>query len=243
MTHSDYRRFARDTLRGRWPAAVLAGLLTSLLGGETYEGPKLEFNLSEGELSAGVNVAGQTFNFGEGFPSVAITGGVMLGMIFAFIMALALFAVGSAVRVGYFRYHLNLADGKPAAIGDLFVYFPHLVNLVLSRLLRAVYAFLWMLLLIIPGIIATYRYRMTDFLLAEDPTLAPDEAISRSKELMDGRKFDLFVLDLSFIGWDLLCILTLGIGYLWLNPYKQASYTAFYRSLTMSGYENLMSSN
>lgn len=243
MTHSEYRRFARDTLRGRWGAAVLAGLLTSLLGGETYKGPKLEINLNEGELSAGVNVAGQTINLGEGLPSVAFTGGVLLGMISALAVTLVLFAVGSAVRVGYYRYSLNLTDGNPATIGDLFAYFPHMVNTTISRLLRGVYSFLWMLLLIIPGIVATYRYRMTDFLLAENPTLAPDEAITRSKELMDGHKFDLFILDLSFIGWGLLCLLTLGIGYLWLNPYKQVSYAAFYRSLTMSGYQNTANSN
>ena len=79
--------------------------------------------------------------------------------------------------------------------------------------------------------IAYYRYAMSDYILAENPELSPSEAIARSKDLMDGYKWDLFVLDLTFIGWILLSILTLGIGVLFVEPYQQAARSAFYEDL------------
>ena len=95
---------------------------------------------------------------------------------------------------------------------------------------------LWSLLLIIPGIIAGYSYAMTGYILAENPELTASEAIARSKEMMAGNRFRLFCLHFSFIGWEILCTLTLGIGNLWLRPYKQAAEAAFYREISGTGY-------
>lgn len=92
----------------------------------------------------------------------------------------------------------------------------------------------WSLLFVIPGIVAAYRYSMATYIMAENPGMQATEAIERSKALMDGRKGDLFCLDLSFIGWALLATLTAGIGYLWLTPYMTVSRAAFYRSLPRS---------
>ena len=88
---------------------------------------------------------------------------------------------------------------------------------------------------IIPGIIATYSYAMTEFILAENPDLTASEAIARSKEMMSGNRWRLFCLHFSFIGWDILSSLTLGIGNMWLRPYKQAANAAFYREITGFG--------
>ena len=92
--------------------------------------------------------------------------------------------------------------------------------------------FLWSLLFIVPGIIASYRYALAPYLMAENPDMGVMEAIARSKELMNGSKWRLFCLQLSFIGWSLLCVLTLGIGYLWLAPYQNAAEAAFYLEVT-----------
>ena len=94
------------------------------------------------------------------------------------------------------------------------------------------YTFLWSLLLIVPGIIAALRYAMTPFIMAEHPELTASEGIQRSKELMEGHKMDLFILELTFLGWDILCALTLNIGNLALNPYKNAALAVFYRNIT-----------
>jgi uncharacterized membrane protein len=87
---------------------------------------------------------------------------------------------------------------------------------------------LWLLLLIVPGIIAAISYSQTFFILAEDNTIRPSEAIEKSKKMMDGNKLKYFYLCLRFLGLGLLCILTLGIGFLWLAPYIQVTNAKFY---------------
>ena len=87
---------------------------------------------------------------------------------------------------------------------------------------------LWTLLLIIPGIIKYFSYAMTPFILKDYPELSANKAIDLSRAMMKDRKFDLFYLILSFIGWYLLAILTFGIGFFWLVPYVQTSMASFY---------------
>ena len=91
---------------------------------------------------------------------------------------------------------------------------------------------MWSLLFIIPGIVAAYSYAMAPYILAENPDMTVREAIAASKEMMRGSRWRLFCLGFSFIGWSMLCILTLGIGNLWLRPYREAAQAAFYRDLS-----------
>ena len=90
------------------------------------------------------------------------------------------------------------------------------------------FTFLWALLLIIPGIIKAFSYALTPYILLDEPELTAKQAIARSCEIMQGRRWKLFCLYLSFIGWGILSILTFGIGFLWLAPYMNASIAAFY---------------
>ena len=90
---------------------------------------------------------------------------------------------------------------------------------------------LWGFLFIIPGIIKSLSYAMTPFILEENPELTASEAIHRSRMMMHGHKFDLFWLYLGFIGWIILSLLTLGIGFIWLYPYFQASVAGFYEEV------------
>ena len=97
--------------------------------------------------------------------------------------------------------------------------------------LMGVFVFLWSLLFVIPGIIKTFSYAMTPYILEEHPELTANEAIDHSRAMMKGHKFDLFWLYLSFIGWGILCIFTLGIGLLWLVPYMQTAQSSFYEDV------------
>ncbi len=90
------------------------------------------------------------------------------------------------------------------------------------------FTFLWALLLIIPGIIKAFSYALTPYILLDEPELTARQAIARSCEIMQGRRWKLFCLYLSFIGWGILSVLTFGIGFLWLLPYMNASFAAFY---------------
>ena len=90
------------------------------------------------------------------------------------------------------------------------------------------FTFLWALLLIIPGIMKAFSYALTPYILLDEPELTARQAITRSCEIMQGRRWKLFCLYLSFIGWGILSLLTFGIGFLWLAPYMNASIAAFY---------------
>ena len=90
---------------------------------------------------------------------------------------------------------------------------------------------LWSLLLVIPGIIAAFRYAMAFFILADDENCGPLEALSRSKEMINGNKWKYFCLCWRFFGWALLCSF-LPIGWLWLIPYMQTSLAAFYEDVS-----------
>lgn len=104
-------------------------------------------------------------------------------------------------------------------------------------LLMCIYVFLWSLLLYIPGIIKMFSYSMTFYIMRDNPEMSGEQAIRRSMEMMKGHKMELFLLSLSFIGWILLCIITLGIGYLWIYPYMFTAHAAFYEELKKD-YEN-----
>ena len=90
------------------------------------------------------------------------------------------------------------------------------------------FTFFWALLLIIPGIMKAFSYALTPYIIMDEPELTARQAITRSCEIMEGRRWKLFCLYLSFIGWGILSLLTFGIGFLWLAPYMNASIAAFY---------------
>lgn len=139
--------------------------------------------------------------------------------------------VSLPVMYGYAIVMLNVFRGDEVNIGGLFDGFSDFGRIVGTKLLQAIYTFLWMLLLVIPGIVKSYSYAMTDYILKDYPELSNNAAIEKSMAMMDGRKMKLFLLDLSFIGWAILCLFTLGIGLFFLQPYVQAAHAAFYEDL------------
>ena len=99
------------------------------------------------------------------------------------------------------------------------------------HLISTIFIVLWSILLIVPGIIAAIRYSMGYYIMAENHEIEPMEALRQSSELMEGNKMDFFRLVLSFWGWFLLSIFTMGIGFLYLVPYFQMSQLNFYRTI------------
>lgn len=234
---ADFRRIARESLRGKWKIAVLVGFVALLLGGVTWEGaPDINFQFNDGSIQAQAEILGQNVNLMQilqsDSPSALWGAALMYFSVVAAILAVAQFVLGCIVTVGYARFNLDLVDGEEGRVQTLFRYFPQWKTMLVAGLLRTLYVVLWMLLFIIPGIIAAYRYAMTGYILAENPEMSAGEAIDRSKELMKGNKWRLFCLQLSFIGWNILCAFTLGIGNLWLMPYMEAAAAAFYRDIT-----------
>lgn len=162
------------------------------------------------------------------------------------LLALALSLVSGVIGAGFIIFALRTIDGSEAAYGNLFDGFAMFFRIIWLYILEGIFIFLWSLLFIIPGIIAIYRYRMAIYLLLENPDMTAMQCINESKRIMKGHKGELFVLDLSFIGWFVLVAVanaisselgivlfgTISLGYLvriWLLPFTTISWALFYR--------------
>lgn len=237
---ADFRQRAREALKGNWFIAVIAGFIASLLGGVTSTGASYSSSSSSSSEGGTGTGAGGTADFemaleeifgNSEFVTMFLTiFGII--MVVASVFSIIYMIIGGAVGIGYSKFNLDLMDGNEARVGTLFDYFNEWKKGFMARLLRSVYIFLWSLLFVIPGIMASYSYVMVHYVMAENPTLTAREALRESKEIMRGNRWRFFCMIFSFIGWDILGALTLGIGYLWINPYREAAIAAFYRDIT-----------
>ena len=132
---------------------------------------------------------------------------------------------------GFAIMFLLLVRGEKLDISRMFDGYKDFLRIFCTMLLQKVYIFLWSLLLIIPGIIKAFSYAMTSYILKDNPEIKNNEAIEKSMQMMQGHKMDLFLLYLSFIGWAILSVLTLGIGFIFLTPYVNAAVSHFYEDL------------
>lgn len=205
-TNQDYKNAALAALKGNWAPAIVATIIyfavTIIVS--------LLTEIYDPETSSGA-VAGLTL---LGWLLLSIFGSMPLGVGYCNSLNLLLLednnqVTGNMLKIGYGNILRNVG----------------------GMLLVGVFTFLWTLLLIIPGIIKSLAYSMTPFILKDYPELSANQAINLSMKMMEGRKFDLFYLYLSFIGWGILALFTLGIGYLWLMPYMYTSMASFYQNV------------
>lgn len=202
-TSSEYRAQARAVLSGKWTTPVVATLIFLFIGAmlSVISGPVAEAIL-----------------------------GPKIAPLTSFILTLL---VSLPLGWGYSICFLNFLreDGQDIPFETLFAGFKDYKRITSTLFLMTAYVFLWMLLLIIPGIIKAYSYAMTPFILKDHPEMSNNEAIELSMKMMEGHKMDYFILQLSFFGWILLTILTLGIGMLWVEPWMETAQAAFYEDL------------
>ncbi|HGH7179096.1 DUF975 family protein [Bacillus cereus] len=209
---SDLKGEALDSLEGKWGLAVGATLLISIL------------------------ITAFSFSIDWGFYSILDwqeTGGSL-------IINTLTFLVSGPLTLGGYYLALNIIREKQASIGNIFVWFTdakRFLKSFLVYLLVNLYLFLWTLLLIIPGIIKSFSYAMTYFIINDHPEYSLNQAITESRRMMDGHKMEYFLLCLSFIGWFILSCITLGIGFLWLIPYFYTTAAAFYEEIAEEYYE------
>jgi len=216
MNYRNIRARARENLRGNWGVSVGAAFVAAIFGALV---------VSSGNVIQATQKITEVIS-----PRIA----AILGMLVSAISAISIvkLVLGGVVQLGYTRFLLNQHDGRKFEVKDLFSQFDRFTVGFLQLFLRNLFITLWCLLLVIPGIIKAFSYAMTPFILTDHPELTAKQAIRRSMELMDGHKWELFVLGLTFFGWEILNALTLGIGSFWLNPYRNAAYAAFYREIT-----------
>lgn len=136
-----------------------------------------------------------------------------------------------AIEFGYTMFFMELMRKGETEFNTGFKGFERFVDTLVAELLKDIFIFLWSLLFFIPGIIAIYRYSMVFYIIADNPKMGGYSALQKSKEMMHGHKWELFVLDLSFIGWYLLTVITAGIAAIYVVPYVKAARTNFYQML------------
>lgn len=230
MLAQDFRKVARDSLRGRWAMAVITGLVAMILGAVIFQNYSGEITSRINEWSDGRWTV--SFSWLPWiFRSVIELWLAFIGLIFG-ILTIVRFVIGGATTLGYAAFNLDLVDGVDTSASVVFTQYYRLGAGFCMQLLRGIYVFLWTLLFVIPGIMASYSYAMTPYILLENPGMGANEAIARSKALMRGNRMRLFCLQFSFVGWYILSMFTLGIGLIWLRPYVEAAQAAFYREIT-----------
>lgn len=221
-TRAELKDRAKVALSHAYWKLVLVGLIASVVG--TGYSSSINFNVSE-----------------ETSPDIFSTLGAMLPAFFgiAFVgiiigILVAVFII-NPLEVGTNRFFLKSLS-EDTEIKELLYAFDHgYMNIVKVLFMRDLKVFLWSLLFLIPGIVKSYEYRMIPYLLAENPELTEEEAFRLSKQMMYEQKLDAFVLDLSFIGWDLLSGITLGlVGIFYVQPYVNLTRAALYDALSVN---------
>ena len=151
-------------------------------------------------------------------------------------LSIVLSLVSAVLSAGYILYTMSVRRGIVTPYSTMFDGFLFAGKVILLQIVISIFVFLWSLLFVIPGIIAGYRYRFALYNLCENPEMGVMEALNMSKVQTRGHKWELFVLDLSFIGWNLLCGLTLGILSIWITPYIQQTDIGYFEAIKqMSG--------
>ena len=199
-----------------WRCVLVAFVLFIVIGasgggsGRAANDANSAQNLTPQEMSTAVTVAG-----------VAVGALSLLGIL-----------VFGPAEVGCRRFFLVNSD-EPAELSEMgFGFRSNYGNVLLTMLLKNIFLVLWTLLFVIPGLIKVYSYRLVPYILAENPDMPPTEAITLSRRLMNGQKWRAFVLDLSFIGWYLLSVLTVGIlTFFYVNPYYFATDAELYKAI------------
>lgn len=252
MLSADYKKWAKESLRGKWGLAMGVCIVAGLLGGgiDMVSGV---FNPAAEETTGMLDLAST-----DAWP--------MMVSITAVSLLIAL-VIGGAMVLGCCHFFTGLVSGRKVQFADVFARFKIWHKGLWMQLVVAFFILLWSLIglapaaafiallvysnalgfgngvgvallfafAMIPGIVASYRYAMTPYLLAEFPDLTVMEAIRESKRLMQGNKWQLFCLQFSFFGWVFLALLTAGIAFLWVEPYMNAANAAFYLQITGRG--------
>lgn len=257
---AELKKLGKASFKKAYGTAVVVCLILSIINGIfATSNDSVNKKLKQQLVQEDVNIENAFFNMGDivtdfTFPVTAgsgasadginnITGFIAKGAPSAIIILslCAMFAslvlrilILAPLAIGSNRFFMELREDETTPQNRLFYIHNHgkLGNTILIIVLMNIYIMLWSLLLVIPGIIKTYEYRMVPYILCENPGIEPRRAFKLSKEMMTENKMDSFILDLSFIGWYLLSILTLGIlNVFYINPYVAATNAELYAAL------------
>ena len=211
-----------------WKLVLVSLILSAITGGATSAGRNGVKN-SQSASTGNMDVSGVLSGIN---PMAVMVASIAVLVILLLAFAIRIFALNVLV-VGCKGFFSQSMTGEPefGTLGNGFT--RNYWNCVKTCFLRDLFVGLWSLLFVLPGIVKSYEYRMVPYLLAEHPEMSSSEVLARSKEMMDGNKWAVFVLDLSFIGWALLGAITMGLVFIfWTSPYINATDAALYHRLS-----------
>ena len=207
-----------------WKMVLVAFILSMIGGGASSVGSR---SASDNSAGSGASSMFEGINMQVAMIAVII---VLVVVVIALALSVFVFNVLEVGCRGFFSRSMT-EDPELGLIADGFT--QNYWNCVKTQFLKSLFIGLWSLLFVIPGVIKAYEYRMVPYLLAEHPEMSSGEIFARSKEMMQGNKWDTFVLDISFVGWVLLSGITLGILYIfWVGPYIAATDAALYHRIS-----------
>ncbi len=212
-----YKKAAKAQLKGRWKIPVLSTLLLSAIVMVFVSAMCMIF---PDQINVNLTAGAGSFNYGvhsDSAPTIFTLFICAVAVVFIFAQKLL--------------FETMSKNPEPVFFGDFLEGLGQWFRAVRGFLWFALWVWLWSLLFIIPGIVKRYSYSMMFYIMAENPNVGVCKAMKISKELTRGYKGDLFFTDLTFIPLYLLCCLSMGIGFLWLVPYYQATYTNIYHAL------------
>lgn len=223
------QRGKRAFMVNYWKCVLAAFIVSLLLSGTTGTNASYNVNDTDPLINGGSDVVHLG---GSLLPSV-FTVFFLTTLIIAIVLE---FFVFNVIEAGGDNFFVKNSHGENPSIGELFALFSSgsYLNVVKIMFFRDLYTVLWSLCLIIPGVIKTYEYRMIPYILGQNPSLSKQEVFAKSKEMMTGTKWNAFVLDLSFIGWDILSLFTFGLLQIfYVSPYKEAVNAELYNYLSV----------
>ena len=207
-----------------WKMVLVAFILSMIGGGASGVGSR---SASDNSAGSGASSMFEGINMQVAMIAVII---VLVVVVIALALSVFVFNVLEVGCRGFFSRSMT-EDPELGLIADGFT--QNYWNCVKTQFLKSLFIGLWSLLFVIPGVIKAYEYRMVPYLLAEHPEMSSGEIFARSKEMMQGNKWDTFVLDISFVGWVLLSGITLGVLYIfWVGPYIAATDAALYHRIS-----------
>lgn len=161
---------------------------------------------------------------------------ITLGVSATGIGSIASLIISGSFALSFAIMSLKAIKGEGIEVMNIFSGFENFVNALVLYLYQGLIVFLWSLLFIVPGILKSLSYSMTFYILAENPDFKAKQAMDESESLMKGHRWEYFKLNLSFIGWFVLSLLTFGILNLWISPYMEIATAVFYQDLKMQKY-------
>lgn len=243
-TRSEMKDRAKASLKGVfWMSVLVVVIYTLLTGGESSN---ITFKFGQ-DASSSLDLGNSgldkidAYNYYQWFVSYPLKMFLVVFSALAIMVSILwILLVTGPLEMGLSKYFLvNSTNQKDNTLANLFYAFKgrFYANVVIVFFMRNLFILLWSLLLIIPGIIKGYAYSFTPWIMAENPELTYKEALAISTKMTNGEKWNLFVLDLSFIGWRILTLFTLGFASPLVDAYRMATITEVYLEFTKNEME------